>query len=797
MDGLRPAPPELEAVVKELMVKEFPHLLTKRFVLAVRDVALQTPEGQSTVAAVGISTDPDDSFDYILWFAWDVWQTLTSNQREAIVFHEFMHCDRSKADSTGLRPHDASVFDEEVKRYGVWWESPASQYANQDANQDVNWNSVNWNSVNWNNEDFRRVIIGAVNWNSVNWNSVNWNSVNWNSEDFRNFVIAVVNWNSVNWNSVNWNSVNWNSVNWNSVNWNSEEFRNQVMMAVNWNSVNWNSVNWNSVNWNSEAFQKIVIATVNWNSVNWNSVNWNSVNWNSANWNSVNWNSVNWNSVNWNSVNWNSVNRLLFDEEKSLNKEKSLEKTAIKREHGIDFPPRDYALVPDPNRPSTWRLRLTEAPGKVTEMQLRKAAAALSPTGFRGNRVEIPTTTLASVKRRLRAEFRRLKIDEGRIPSSVKDVAEEEFMVWKDVETGLMRWFAIYSNNFRDSDHPSEIISEKSHQTYVELVDEEIIDFPELWLWHTKGTAWGKADWVAYSDGFAMASGLVHPGKEYIAKNLMKRGNLRVSHGMIKPLLVYDPHDKSVILFHVTHEISPLPDWAAANSLTGFTILDEGELTMALPANKMSFLKEAGLDDEALQELNANLTKARTLATESGLESKDADAEIDEFDQGDLEAPADEEETEEGVVAVAKAKETAKPKAKVAKKKEVEVPALEFATRQEVVEAITAVGQILTASMQTIQGLAGQVETLTKEITALKAEDADKIAATKELTPRLSLADIISQNIIGKDASRVDGRTVIGKDGPRETPMPEAQPATMVPFVNDLIGKSVELARPN
>lgn len=490
-------------------------------------------------------------------------------------------------------------------------------------------------------------------------------------------------------------------------------------------------------------------------------------------------------------------------------------KTAIKRENGLDFPPRDYAYVPDPMRPATWMLRLTETPGKVTEMQLQRAAAALSPKGFRGNRIEIPTQTLASVKRRLLAEFRRLKIDDGKIPSSVKEATEEDFMFWKDISTGLTRWFAIYSNNFRDDDHPSQIISEKSHQHYVELVDDGIVDYPELWLWHVKGTAWGKADWVAYSDGFALASGLVYPGYEYIAKSLMQRDDLRVSHGMIKPLLVFDPQDKSVILFHVTAEISPLPGWAAANALTGFTILDEGELTMALPKAKKEFLAEAGLSKEVLAGLDENLAKARSLATASGLESKDAntdeveatDTEDDELDADDTEAEGDEEETEEVVTpVVAKAKTTKKPAGKKDEgekkmpyeKKEAEVSQPEYATRQEVVDAITAVGQVMSSSIQTIQALTSQVETLTKEITALKADDADKIAATKEVTPRASLIDILSSNlVIGKEAARVDGRTVLGQDGPKETVAAPAQSATMVPFVNDMIEHSRTLAKAN
>lgn len=486
-------------------------------------------------------------------------------------------------------------------------------------------------------------------------------------------------------------------------------------------------------------------------------------------------------------------------------------KTAIKREHGMDFPPRDYAYVPDPLRPATWMLRLTETPGNVTEEQLQKAAAALSPAGYNGNRLDIPTQTLTSVKRRLLAEFRRLKVDEGNIPASVKEVGGDEFVVWKDISTGLTRWFAIYSNNFRDNDRPSQIISEQSQETFVELVDAGVVDYPELWMWHTKGTAWGKADWVAYANGFAMASGLVYPGFEYVADNLAKRKDIRVSHGMYKELLVFDPRDKSVILFHVTFEISPLPDWAAANALTGFVTFDEGDFAMTkekgLPPLKKTLLTEV-MGEDFVATLEGNLEKANGAARAAGIESKEAtdvedtDAEIGQFDTSELPvAPADEDEEEAPVTK----KETAKAKAKAKPmpmkeeeeeemkkpshtKKEAATDQMEYATREEVASALSVVSQSLGV-------LINHVETLTKEISALKATDAEKIAATKEVTPRASLLDIVSGNIIGKTAARVDGRTVMAKEGPVETPVPEDGPgATMVPFINNLQKQSFDLS---
>lgn len=495
-------------------------------------------------------------------------------------------------------------------------------------------------------------------------------------------------------------------------------------------------------------------------------------------------------------------------------------KTAIKREHGMDFPPRDYALVPDPNRPTTWRLRLTETPGKVTELQLQKAAAALSPAGYNGNRLELPGATLTSVKRRLLAEFRRLKVDEGRIPASVKEKEQEDFFVWKDVATGLQRWFAIYSNNFRDNDRPSQIISEQSQLTFVELVDGGYVDYPELWLWHTKGTVWGKADWVAYANGFAMASGLIYPGFEHVADNLAQMGKQRVSHGMYKDLLVFDPQDDSTILFHVTFEISPLPDYAAANQLTGFVTFDEGEIVMTkqkgLPPEKKEYLAKA-FGEEFTNDLVSTLEKTQSLASSIGIESKEAgdeevDAEIADFDTDDLEV--EESEEEEAPVAVAAKKEATKPAAAKAKakkpmpkdeeeekkpayaKKEAPLPPeQELVTRGEVAEALNTV---LGPMVQSITAMAGHIETLTKEIAALKEDDAAKIAATKEVTPRASLLDMLAGNVIGKEKARIDGRTTLAKEGPVETEAKtEVQGSSMVPLINTLQAQAFEYSKPN
>ncbi|MBC7336231.1 MAG: hypothetical protein H5U01_08175, partial [Clostridia bacterium] len=88
------------------------------------------------------------------------------------------------------------------------------------------------------------------------------------------------------------------------------------------------------------------------------------------------------------------------------------ERKPVKTENGMEFPAEAYAYVPDPEKPSTWKLRLWEDPEKKeTPRQVGMAVAALSPGGFRGNRVEIPREDLPKVKARVRAAWKKVHPD--------------------------------------------------------------------------------------------------------------------------------------------------------------------------------------------------------------------------------------------------------------------------------------------------------------------------------------------------------------------------------------------------
>lgn len=78
---------------------------------------------------------------------------------------------------------------------------------------------------------------------------------------------------------------------------------------------------------------------------------------------------------------------------------------ATKTEAGKSFPASDYAYVPDPDKPSTWKLRLTNTPGGDPDSQIVGAAVAALGAGFRGNKVQIPADALPAVKAKVKAAW--------------------------------------------------------------------------------------------------------------------------------------------------------------------------------------------------------------------------------------------------------------------------------------------------------------------------------------------------------------------------------------------------------
>ncbi len=111
----------------------------------------------------------------------------------------------------------------------------------------------------------------------------------------------------------------------------------------------------------------------------------------------------------------------------------TLAEKVTKREDGIDFPAEAYAYVPDPEKPSEWKIRLWEdMEQKETVAQIGRAMAAFSPGGFRGQKVEIPAEDKDKVKTKIVEAWKRVNPD--------RDVSEmPRYMLQENIdEEGIM-----------------------------------------------------------------------------------------------------------------------------------------------------------------------------------------------------------------------------------------------------------------------------------------------------------------------------------------------------------------------
>lgn len=95
---------------------------------------------------------------------------------------------------------------------------------------------------------------------------------------------------------------------------------------------------------------------------------------------------------------------------------------AKKTEGGEEFGKDAFLYAPDDSKPSTWKLRIEETPGKVTVDQLGRAASALGP-GFRGQKVEIPSADRKSAASRLITLYRGQNVPDGDIPEYLWAIA--------------------------------------------------------------------------------------------------------------------------------------------------------------------------------------------------------------------------------------------------------------------------------------------------------------------------------------------------------------------------------------
>lgn len=370
-----------------------------------------------------------------------------------------------------------------------------------------------------------------------------------------------------------------------------------------------------------------------------------------------------------------------------------------------------------------------------------------------------------------------------------KDENEDTFFVWKDTQTDEWRWVSVYSNNLRDRE--KEIIAEQSHRHFIETVEKGDEPYPELWLWHIKDWKIGQADFLAYDNagdgiGFALASGTIDKGNETIAEWLSKQDDFQVSHGMPASSVVRDPEDDSIILQHITREVSPLPGWAAANQLGTHTnwFMEQKEAdNMPIQDGKKKVLTDRGLSEEALKNLEDANSKEAEKAVEEKVDFKETEAEekkdASTTDEGQTEEGATEEtaeaETEEQPTAEDETSEDAAP-----------------ITREEIAESTVAVFGKYFSEIQ--KGL----DAITVRLDKIEGEDEPEETKEEvdEYTPIQSLAAIMNKQM-GRKGAKVDAVDgVDGDDKPKETDPSDVKTVTGLGIVDAAIDHAAKNSYP-
>ncbi|HEY65552.1 MAG TPA: hypothetical protein G4O02_13380 [Caldilineae bacterium] len=99
------------------------------------------------------------------------------------------------------------------------------------------------------------------------------------------------------------------------------------------------------------------------------------------------------------------------------------QKAKKKTEDGVGYPASAYLHVPEPEKPTTWSLRVRDARGKIDREQLGQVAAALGPKGFRGNRAKVTDEERRKYARQLISLYREIEVPDEDIPRYLWGIA--------------------------------------------------------------------------------------------------------------------------------------------------------------------------------------------------------------------------------------------------------------------------------------------------------------------------------------------------------------------------------------
>lgn len=143
-----------------------------------------------------------------------------------------------------------------------------------------------------------------------------------------------------------------------------------------------------------------------------------------------------------------------------------LAKATSKTEDGKAFPAGDYAYVPDAEKPSEWKLRLTSTPGGDPDPAIVGAAAAALGAGFRGQKVEIPDADRAAVVARVRSAW--VKANPDKKPEEMPEGIRKQ----EEADMDLKKYKALAEMTDVQKAHYNGL-SEQDQTAFIEMAADE------------------------------------------------------------------------------------------------------------------------------------------------------------------------------------------------------------------------------------------------------------------------------------------------------------------------------------
>src|ERR1035437_10161897 len=97
----------------------------------------------------------------------------------------------------------------------------------------------------------------------------------------------------------------------------------------------------------------------------------------------------------------------------------------VKSEGGFRYPISDYLHVGDPTKVSTWTMRMTDSPGRMSKVMLDAAAAALAKGDPMVIKTPVAGAAMAAARAKLRAAYAKLGVAASDLPMVLLEAAPE------------------------------------------------------------------------------------------------------------------------------------------------------------------------------------------------------------------------------------------------------------------------------------------------------------------------------------------------------------------------------------